>query len=190
MNEQLILILICAISAVGLWWLYFIEYRSYCIDRTRQRLFEVRDHLFQQAKEGAIPFDSNAYGITRRTLNGMIRFTHNLSLTRIVISMVTHRSSIDREYVTKYEKQMHDALCELPLHEKKIILKTIFEMHMAVIYHIIRNSIVLMIIFEVLRHTLRWIRMWQKVRNYLIGKKSRSKWSIVDAEANGIGHLA
>jgi len=190
MNEQLLLILVCAISAVGLWWLYFIEYRNYCNDRTRQRLFDIRDHLFQQAKEGAIPFDSDAYGITRRTLNGMIRFTHNLSLTRVLISMVTHKSSMDREYVTKYEKQMHDALNKLPLHEKKVILKTIFNMHMAVMNHIIRNSIVLVIIFEVLRNTLRWIHMWQKVRNYLIGKKSRAKWSVVDAEANGISQSA
>ncbi len=48
MSDQLFVIISGFVFAAGLWWLYFIEYRTYRIDHTRQRLFKIRDDLFKK----------------------------------------------------------------------------------------------------------------------------------------------
>lgn len=69
-----------------LWWMFFFLYRDYRIDRLRHRLFVIRNDLFLAASRGEIGFDHPAYLLTRKTLNGTIRFAHQLSLTRLLMS--------------------------------------------------------------------------------------------------------
>ncbi len=73
------LMLFSVASLAGLVVLYFWLYRDYRIDLFRQRLFALRDELFDLARSGAISFDDRAYGLLRSTLNGFIRFGHRLT---------------------------------------------------------------------------------------------------------------
>lgn len=76
------------ISSVGIAFIFFVLlvlYTDYRIDLMRDRLFALRDQLFDDAKEGKIAFNSNAYIATRTMLNGMIRFAHKASVTRIML---------------------------------------------------------------------------------------------------------
>jgi hypothetical protein len=73
-----------AIQALFLW-------REYRIDAFRQRIFEIRDELFDYAAEGGIPFDHPAYGALRGLLNGYIRFAHKMSLTRSIAMYILRR---------------------------------------------------------------------------------------------------
>ena len=188
MNDELFLITMTVLAAVGLWWLYFMEYKPYRIARTRQDLFAIRDKLFEQAKEGVIPFDAKAYGITRTTLNGMIQFTHDLSFVRLVIIVITHKYSEDTNAVETYKKEMDEAIRALPKPARRAILEARLYMHLTMLTHIVRSSIILMIIVEPLRIILQLLHKWQQVRQkYVVGRRAQTRWSVVDAEANGIG---
>lgn len=66
------------LSLFIIWLLFFWLYRDYRVDLVRQRLFALRDDLFELAREGVLTFDHPAYGLLRTTLNGFIRFGHRL----------------------------------------------------------------------------------------------------------------
>lgn len=68
------------LSLIGLWVLFFFLYRDYRIDLYRQRLFAIRDKLFDLGRTGVVPFDHAAYGITRSVINGHIRYAHRIKL--------------------------------------------------------------------------------------------------------------
>jgi len=59
-------------------------------DLLRQELFALRDSLFLEAAKGAISFDSHGYMATRFVLNGLIRFGHKASLSRILLIMLMY----------------------------------------------------------------------------------------------------
>jgi hypothetical protein len=58
----------------------FFAYQTYRVDKLRQDLFAIRDQLFDEALDGKINFDDDAYRISRQLINGMIRFAHRLSI--------------------------------------------------------------------------------------------------------------
>ncbi len=75
------------LSLLALVAIYFIAFHLYNQSRVaeyRQRLFSIRDSLFDEACQGNIGFDSRAYTSTRVMLNGMIRFAHRVSWGRFV----------------------------------------------------------------------------------------------------------
>lgn len=69
-----------------LFWVIF--YRQYRIDEFRQRVFALRDELFDYAADGAIEFENPAYVKLRRSMNGAIRFAESLTLWQILIYYV------------------------------------------------------------------------------------------------------
>jgi hypothetical protein len=56
------------------------------LDCFRQKMFSVRDELFDYAAAGNISFDDPAYVLLRRQMNGMIRFGHRLTLFRGLVT--------------------------------------------------------------------------------------------------------
>jgi hypothetical protein len=72
----------------------------------RQRLFALRDELFDIAREGAISYDHPAYGLLRTTLNGFIRFGHRVRpFSMVCIATAMQRDEIAREAVASFLKQ-------------------------------------------------------------------------------------
>lgn len=71
------------IGLFALWFLYFFCWREHRIDTYRQRLFGVRDSMFDYAASGAIGFDDPAYVTLRDLSNGLIRYAHRLTFTRV-----------------------------------------------------------------------------------------------------------
>jgi hypothetical protein len=71
------------IGLFALWFLYFVCWREHRIDTYRQRLFSVRDSLFDYAATGTVRFDDPAYTTLRDLSNGLIRFGHRLTFTRV-----------------------------------------------------------------------------------------------------------
>jgi hypothetical protein len=68
------------LSLMALWALFHWLYRDYRVDLFRQRMFALRDELFELAASGRIAFDDPAYGKLRSMLNGYIRFAHRISV--------------------------------------------------------------------------------------------------------------
>ena len=71
------------VGLFALWCLYFFCWHEHRIDTYRQRLFGVRDDLFDFAASGGIKFDDPAYTTLRDLSNGLIRFAHRLTFTRV-----------------------------------------------------------------------------------------------------------
>jgi hypothetical protein len=55
-----------------------------CTDYARQLIFEKRDRLFDLAHKGAIDFSSEEYTTLRRSLENLIRFCHEVTMTRLI----------------------------------------------------------------------------------------------------------
>jgi hypothetical protein len=82
MNASLTIPAIISIAGIWFWvaWLY----RDYRVDLFRERLFAIRDDLFDLARNGQVQFANPAYGILRMQINGFIRFGDRVSLSWIL----------------------------------------------------------------------------------------------------------
>jgi hypothetical protein len=56
------------------------------LDAFRQKMFAIRDELFDFAAEGNISFDDPAYRLLRQSMNGIIRYAHQLSFFRVCVT--------------------------------------------------------------------------------------------------------
>ncbi|HUY95832.1 MAG TPA: hypothetical protein VMU71_11055 [Terracidiphilus sp.] len=61
------------------------------IDSFRQRMFAVRDELFDYAADGNISFEHPAYVLLREQMNGFIRYAHHLTVFRMLMTIAIHK---------------------------------------------------------------------------------------------------
>jgi hypothetical protein len=80
-----------ALNATALWLVWHFTWRRACQERYRQTLFEVRDELFDFARDGGIDFSDPAYIALRSHINSMIRFSHLISVTRLATFLLFQR---------------------------------------------------------------------------------------------------
>ena len=125
-----------SIKLVFVWVLAYCFWRPYRTDALRQRLFSLRDQLFDVAADGRIAFDDPAYWRLRRMMNCMIRFGHRISLIRLVIAAIgMPRAIVDSDSSYKKWKTAVDAVESNDLRQE---IRSIHnEMGNVVIRHII-----------------------------------------------------
>lgn len=63
------------LSVAAAWFAYSYWYKRVRNDAFREKLFTIRDGLFDYMVENGLPFDMPAYGLLRSSLNGLIRTT-------------------------------------------------------------------------------------------------------------------
>lgn len=100
-------------------------WREHRVDAFRQRMFEIRDELFDFAAEGNISFDDPAYGSLRSLLNGYIRFAHKMSLTR-TFGMNCLRRFVPNPALERFVSVMLNPVDELPAGEVRDKLRQIY----------------------------------------------------------------
>lgn len=61
------------------------------VERHRQKLFEIRDALFDYAAAGNIAFTHPAYAMVRSTINGFIRHAHRISVVQMIAFLFLSR---------------------------------------------------------------------------------------------------
>lgn len=122
-----------------LWWIFFFLYRNYRVDLLRHRLFVIRNNLFLAASRGEIDFNHPAYVMTRKTLNGTIRFAHQLSLTQLLLTrlFIGNDMNVIR---TDYENRRADAYKDLTNRQIKLLSGGELSMHVAMISHVVHIS--------------------------------------------------
>lgn len=160
---NIINVLLVGILFVSLWIFYFWFYRDYCIDRTRQKLFAIRDELFDFAADGNISFDDPAYGFLRRSLNGVIRFTYKIDLINVIML-----------YVVKPTKKVpppEDLFKHIESEETRKRLKIIFiKMNIIVFTHLIKVSIPMMFFAAILSVFIIASHGWRNLKMTLANK--------------------
>lgn len=170
-----------SISVLGMWWLYFVEYRSYLLAKARQDLFAARDTLFEAAARGDLPFDSAAYVMTRAMLNGSIRFMHRVSLIRIVGMIYANTMVRGPKARSKFSRDYAAARQELSAAGRQAIDAAHLRMHVVLIRYIVTRSLFLSMVnlFAMLLAGLR-----QAVRKRILVDK---KWAVIDNEIKEVG---
>lgn len=188
MNE-VIPVLLASVLLVGIWWLYFIEYRNYRLDKTRQRLFHIRDSLFQEAESGALPFDSKAYAMTRKMLNGSIRFAHQISVIRLYGMIYAEVTVGQGRRGSQFSKEFADALTNVGPEAKKAVERARLEMHEALFSQLVFNSIALTVLFAIMLLVFLPFHWGKTLRKRLRRRLLRDdRWTTIDAETETIGN--
>ena len=78
-------ILLFVISCACVWYGFFVLYKEYTVDIFRQKMFDLRDDLFDSVGGGLIDFNHPAYTILRKTMNGFLRFGHRITVLELLI---------------------------------------------------------------------------------------------------------
>jgi hypothetical protein len=184
MNYEVLYRIELAIALAGLWFLFW-EYRAFRVDKLRQTLFNVRDDLFQQAALGKIDFRSNAYLMTRTTLNGMIRFAHVVGFTRYVLCSVVISRYVPKSGLA-YRNAINNAQRNLPNDEaRRIIARTEQLMGVAIASHLRLNSPPIMLLVyagrfvRALQHNIGLVKQIKNTRERVVNE--------LEAEAHQIG---
>ncbi|MBI3775872.1 MAG: hypothetical protein HY273_10025 [Gammaproteobacteria bacterium] len=180
MNELLTALLNFSLIA-GLWWLFFFEFPAYRLNLVRHKIFVERDHLFQSALRGDLPFSSRAYGITRNIINGMIRHTHSLSMSGAIGALVAERCAAEPDGADRFERNYERAIAMLPSAGCRAVLHARHMVHRHWIDYVLNKNFVVSLAtlpFRVIRYS-RNLKRWAR-------SKSR-RWSVLDAQYEGIG---
>lgn len=89
--EQSVRLVHIVVSALVLWFVSTGPWRWSCQERYRQKLFSVRDELFDLARNGTVAFTDPAYVALRAYINSMIRFSHLIGVTRLATFILFKR---------------------------------------------------------------------------------------------------
>jgi hypothetical protein len=82
---------LAVLSLAAIVWLKLLPMQR--LDKLRQQLFSLRDEMFDYAADGNIGFDDPAYVLLRNQMNGFIRFGHQITLFRLVMSACGRRAA-------------------------------------------------------------------------------------------------
>lgn len=160
--DKLALVLAGLGAVAALMWLFDTAYRAYRLDLLRFYIFRSRDELFEAADRGDLSFDSPAYGMTRQTLNGMIRFAHEIGLWRGVFAFLVFRRLDDpasKRFWRNYQRALRDA----PPAGRKAAMIAMAEAHMALMSYVLHTSLVAFPFVFVAKWTLRLLLRVQRL---------------------------
>ena len=134
------------LSILFIFILVFCLYRGYRIDSFRQKMFCLRDELFDEARKGNIPFDSDAYGMLRSTINGTIRFAHKLSLWQMITFVVlvkTDNFQEDKPFTERFEANLKN----LSDDQAKVVRDRHMYLNFLMVEHIVLSSPLILLTF-------------------------------------------
>ena len=95
------------------------------VDEFRQSMFSVRDELFDVAASGAIDFSHPAYLLLRQSMNGFIRYGHQLTVFRLACNMIRWKQ-LHHERVFSWAMRWDEALKTI---ENDSAKQTLIELH-------------------------------------------------------------
>lgn len=78
-------ILLFGLSAATLWYFFFWMHKNHSVEIFRQKMFDLRDRLFDDAMDGKIGFNHPAYRLLRNTMNGFLRHGHRVTLFELLL---------------------------------------------------------------------------------------------------------
>jgi hypothetical protein len=142
-------------SLLLLWGLLFFCWREYRLDALREKLFSLRNGLFLFAAQGHIAFNDPSYRMLRDLMNGMIRFAHKLNASQLLLAAIDRASQPDERWKVPM-KEWRRAVDALPPDARQELISSHDEMFRAVMKHIAKGNVVLLIAFALLK-LLRFI---------------------------------
>jgi len=99
-----------AILLIGLGVILFWLWPSVRLDCFRQEMFAVRDELFDYAASGHIAFSHPAYKLLRQSMNGFIRYGHQVSFYQFIMTWLAWKTLEGRDsfqWKTRWEAALN-----------------------------------------------------------------------------------
>ena len=153
------------LSLLALLWLVYGLYRDYRTDLFRERMFTIRDHLFDLASADILAFDHPAYIMLRTTINGHIRFGERLNLMSFVALPILLDAD-DQENMSRagFQERWDTARMGLDSKAQDHLNATVQEMHSVIADQIVLSSpaLVLTVIPVLLFFALQYF--WKSIR--------------------------
>lgn len=131
---------VLSLAAIAIFLLF--PYNSFRIEKVRQHAFALRDELFDEARKGNIAFDSQAYMATRSLLNGLIRFSHRISLSRII----AFRCVLTNDSIAGASDGLTRAMNASTKVDRELCLSFIRRANILVAQHVLESPLVLIFV--------------------------------------------
>jgi hypothetical protein len=132
-----------------LWGLMFFCWRELRLDSLRDSLFALRYRLFMYAATNGLPFDHSTYRMLRDLINGMIRFAHKITFTRLFLAFVSQAIHPDPRFMEPMQ-QWREAVKKLPEESGKALTSIHDDMFRVVMKHMAISNPVALIAFVLL----------------------------------------
>ena len=177
---------------LALWVFFYWIYRDYRVDVFRQKLFRLRDELFMLAANGDLDFEHTAYGMTRMTLNGFLRFADRFNIISAILMARKMRDA--QESVTRFELILEQSMNQLDDETKDAVTSIISRMHLVIAEQLILTSLLFWVfIVPVVTILLgAWLteRMKSKIQHVKLWRTFRYRWvSALDDAALTTGKI-
>lgn len=130
--------------AIVVLWLY----KDYRTDAFRQKMFSLRDRMFDDAMAGKLSFDDDGYGMLRSSMNGFIRFGHRLNLLEIVTLGLSMSRALKK--TPKFDARFERNISDLPNEKQKLLRHYYVQMNRLAVEQVIKSSLLLSLLLVLL----------------------------------------
>ena len=184
-NQTYLAAIASLISLLGICYLLLWRYRSVSMDFFRQKMFELRDELFDYAANGHIGFDHSAYAVLRNTMNGYLQFGHRFTALQALAFFVL-LSKEDKAYMQthSFESVWSRAVKTLNAESKQQLEVYRDRMHtLAMTYIVISSPICLLILVPILAALMVVLvvgRLWKFVDASSLWASIRQRFNKTD----------
>jgi hypothetical protein len=142
-----------SIGLLFLWGLFYLSIRQLLLDNVRQRIFALRDQVFDFAADGGIAFDDLAYRGLRDNLNNLIRFANRLSAIRVIVAL---RVSLPEESAKQYEA-WRQRVNQLNPVQRRVLLSAEHDASVALVRYVFQRSLFLYAVYLLMQLASLWI---------------------------------
>jgi hypothetical protein len=126
-------------------WFFYGVWQKYVTDVTRQRLFELRDNLFDYALDHREFNDMEVAKEIRQIINSMIRFAHEADIVHfggvLAFVLISKKLISFRRAAASVEQLLNSVPSEYQDDVKKII----YDAHIVLAFHVYRRSLLLIL---------------------------------------------
>jgi hypothetical protein len=136
------------------------------IDVFRQRMFAIRDELFDYAEAGSIDFQNPAYQLLRNFMNGFIRYGHRLSFFQLMLTLLRWKLT-EQVHPLMWHTKWNAAIESLPEDVRAKMIQFHGRAMDAVARHLVGGSVVLVLLCVVVVSQLLIRGAWTSIRAVL-----------------------
>jgi len=153
------------------------------VDLFRQQMFTLRDELFDFALEGNIDLNDPAYIQLRELMNGFIRYAHNLTAYRTLMSFLRWKCT-SGEPVKGWATSWEHALSNVQNKDIKAKLEGFrSKASMLVVSQIVLSPTLLVVLFPTLLVTTMLYLQWTSLRTIFADLNAKIPMAFLEEEA-------
>jgi len=177
------------LAILAMWFAFDTGYRAYRQSLFRDRLFELRSDLFEVARAGLFGergFSDPVYCHMRRVLNGSIRFTHQMTLSRLLILLWSSRWWLDHDLVDRRNAEFGRALADHKPEARERVKHIMRELDFAIVMHVVHINIVGFVLMSALDVAARCLHAQQAARSAIARKIVRNRKMLEPLEQDAL----